>query len=229
MARSSFRGRKAATKRRPNVTLPPGRGWLQHDRGRECSASVDALEPLAASTCRPRSRAAALVGGPAALVQSWSMSSVSLDLEVLASLARWTADEAVRRLTGLADALTFEPDPERLAAVARALPTAVAELSPEVGAAVQQVAQRLVEHAPALPQDLDQLEPWLRVQWLRLGIAAGAPGLAEGRRDGTGALQLFVVERVLNEIVSGWQCHRATRLQLPQAPGDGVQLVRSLT
>lgn len=142
-----------------------------------------------------------VVEGHARSASGWyllGVSSAPLDLDVLSSLPRWPADVAVQRLGALHQALKVADEPERLAAVARALPRSVAELAPEVALAVQQVAQSLIAHAPVLPADIDRLEPWLRARWLRVGLAVGASGLAES-----------LEEPALHAALEGWSLDAA--------------------
>jgi HEAT repeat protein len=101
------------------------------------------------------------------------MDRPTLSLSSLESLHAWAAPEAVARLGALADALPTCGDPERLEALARALPAAVSGLEPEVCLALASVAAALVPHGPVIPRDVAELEPRLRVAWRRIQLAAG--------------------------------------------------------
>lgn len=94
------------------------------------------------------------------------------DLEHLDTLP---AADAVLRIAGVLDALPTCNDPEALEQLARALPTTVARLEPEVSQALQALAAALVPHGPQLPRDLAGLEPRLRFAWGRTALASGDP------------------------------------------------------
>lgn len=97
------------------------------------------------------------------------------DLERLDTLP---AAAAVLRIGALLDALPTCNDPGALEQLARALPTTVAGLEPEVCLALQELAAALVPQGPRIPQDLAALEPRLRIGWRRVQLASGEPGAA---------------------------------------------------
>ena len=96
------------------------------------------------------------------------------DLEHLDTLP---AADAVLRIAGVLDALPTCNDPEALEQLARALPTTVAKLEPEVSLALQALATALVPHGPQLPRDLAGLEIHARTSCVILGYRARASGV----------------------------------------------------
>ena len=110
-----------------------------------------------------------------------------------AGLAAWSPADAVARLAALAEVLPGHDDPPALAALAHALPDAVASLAPEVCLALQGVAMALVPHGPHIPGDLDELEPRLRNEWRRVQLAAGDPAALARLGD-----------EALLQVVHGW-------------------------
>ncbi|MEM7155380.1 MAG: HEAT repeat domain-containing protein [Myxococcota bacterium] len=103
------------------------------------------------------------------------MARPSADVALLQGLPSADPIDALEQLDALRERLSSLDDPEQLRALAQALPTNLAALSPEVAMAVHAVASALVEHQPTLPTDLAALDPWMRIQWLRVAIAAGSP------------------------------------------------------
>lgn len=91
----------------------------------------------------------------------------------LADLVAGTPVDAIARLTDLAEALPTCNDPSALAALARSVPEAVADLAPEVSLALHGLVAALVAHRPSIPRDLDLLEPRLRLAWRRVQLAVG--------------------------------------------------------
>ena len=121
------------------------------------------------------------------------MGRPSADVAFLQGLSSADPIDAMERLEELREQLATQGDPEQLRALAQALPPSIAELDAEVAMALHAVAQELIEHAPTLPTDLAALEPWMRVQWLRVAIAAGHE-LAEPLLD----------ETTLRHVMLGW-------------------------
>ncbi|MCA9709421.1 MAG: hypothetical protein KDK70_26505, partial [Myxococcales bacterium] len=109
------------------------------------------------------------------------MTGAGLEVDTLRGLAGRPAPEAVGELVALREALPAAGDPERLEALAGAIPRAVGELLPEVCLALCEVAEALVPHRPALLGDVARLEPALRIRWRRVVLAAGT--LAAGSLD----------------------------------------------
>ncbi|MEM9454365.1 MAG: HEAT repeat domain-containing protein [Myxococcota bacterium] len=108
-----------------------------------------------------------------------------LDETFLRELSDRSPSETVGRLTELRAAIPTAGDPERLRALARAMPSRVAGRSAEVALALCEVAMALVGHGVRVPPDVAELEPWLRVQWLRVGVASGEPGVLESLDETT--------------------------------------------
>lgn len=94
--------------------------------------------------------------------------------ETLAGIGALSPPEALTRLQAIAEALRACGSPERLGAIAGALPRHIADLSPEVALALAGVALALAHHNPRLPEDLERLGPRLRVEWLRVRLATQA-------------------------------------------------------
>lgn len=111
-----------------------------------------------------------------------------------AGLAAWSPADAVARLTALAEALPGCDEPQVLADLARALPEAVAALTPEVCLGLQGIAMALVGHGPRIPGDVDALEPRLGCAWRRVLLAASDDPDAPARMSDAALLQ----------VVHGW-------------------------
>ncbi len=94
--------------------------------------------------------------------------------ETFARLASLGPPEALERLHAIALALPSCDAPERVSAIASALPRRVEALAPEVGLALAELALSLAHHGPRIPERLDALAPRLQVEWLRVQLTAGA-------------------------------------------------------
>ncbi|PRQ09756.1 hypothetical protein [Enhygromyxa salina] len=90
----------------------------------------------------------------------------------LARLARLDPAEALTQVVTLRAAVPSCGVPERLDALAAALPARVGELAPELALELASLAALLVSHAPRLPDDVDALEPVVRAAWLRVGLSS---------------------------------------------------------
>lgn len=91
-------------------------------------------------------------------------------LSELAGLADLDGPDAIERVERLLAELPSCSDPERLDALARALPRQVATLAPELALSLRRLALALADHQPRIPTDLDRLEPVLRVAWLQVRL-----------------------------------------------------------
>lgn len=101
------------------------------------------------------------------------------------ALEALSVPEAARRLVRVRDSLATTNDPDALIALAKALPTRVAKLAPEVSSLVAEIAASLVASGPTIPRDLDAIEvAFVRIAWLRVALAAGDEAtLGEGGLD----------------------------------------------
>lgn len=129
--------------------------------------------------------------------------ALPLRAEALAGIAYAPAAEAVDRIAAVAAALPACDDPSLLHALAAALPRQLAALAPEVSLALAELAAALAPHAPpldaALPADLEDLPPRLRVLWLRAALRAGGASAAAARHHLAAA-----GEPLLLAVVHGW-------------------------
>jgi hypothetical protein len=113
-----------------------------------------------------------------------SISELDRAPRTLATLATLERPEAVARLEAIRGLLDSCGDPQRLESIARAIPRHVATLAPEVCLAVRQLALALAHHGPRLPEDVDQLEPRLRIAWLQVRLTIlDDPGQLETIND----------------------------------------------
>jgi hypothetical protein len=99
-----------------------------------------------------------------------SVSELDRAPRTLATLTTLEWPEAVAKLVAIRALLDSCSDPQRLETIARALPRHVAALAPEPCLALRHLALALVHHNPRLPEDLDRLEPRLRIAWLQVRL-----------------------------------------------------------
>jgi hypothetical protein len=106
------------------------------------------------------------------------MAEVVMDTPILASaveiLARLDSHEtadALAKIDKIISALPSCNAPERLEAIAAALPLRVSAYAPELTLALAKLALELVHHRPRLPEDLEALPPVLHVAWWRVRLS----------------------------------------------------------
>lgn len=98
-------------------------------------------------------------------------------VETLARLDTHETPDALARIETILSALPSCNAPERLAALAAALPRRVGGYPAELALALARLALELVHHRPRLPEDIDTLAPALQVAWLRVRLSvAEQPG-----------------------------------------------------
>lgn len=153
------------------------------------------------------------------------MARPAAEIALLQRLPHTDPVEAVQGLDALHERLPSMGDPQRLRALAQALPREIATLDPNVAMALHGVASALVEHEPRIPTDLAKLEPWLRVQWLRMAISAGSE-LAESLLDDT-TLRHVVHEWSLDRVLSPKRLiERLCTAEDPRLRREGLQRLR---
>jgi hypothetical protein len=113
--------------------------------------------------------------------------------EWLPQLGTLAPPQAIARVTALDDSLAGCKDPDLLTELAAALPARVVGLDPQVCLALASVARQLVTYQPRIADDIEQLEPRLYIEWLRVQIAA----------DGVATLERLD-DHVLLGVVGGW-------------------------
>jgi HEAT repeat protein len=91
---------------------------------------------------------------------------------ILASLPARPWPDALAAVQQILAQLDCCGDPQRLEAIAGALPRHVAPLAPELCLALRQLALALARAGanPRLPEDLDRLEPRLQIAWLQVRL-----------------------------------------------------------
>lgn len=97
---------------------------------------------------------------------------------MLAGLAHRPWPDALAGVAAIRGMLGHCDDPDTLDAIAAALPRRLAPLAPELALALAGLALALADHGPTLPEDvedIDQIEPALRVAWLRVRLSVGMP------------------------------------------------------
>lgn len=101
------------------------------------------------------------------------MTSAPMRGTELQDLSKLSPVEAVERLAEVAAALPSCESSEVLGKLARSVPVRLSSLAPEVALALGEVVLSLASSGVRLPEDVAELAPRLRVQWLRVGLLAG--------------------------------------------------------
>lgn len=109
------------------------------------------------------------------------MDTPALAPRMLAGLAHRPWPDTLASVAAIRGMLGHCDDPATLDAIAAALPRRLAPLAPELALALAGLALALADHGPTLPEDIedveaiDQIEPALRLAWLRVRVSVGMP------------------------------------------------------
>jgi HEAT repeat protein len=116
----------------------------------------------------------------------------------LHDLVKTTPATAIARLLALKPAIESCSDPDTLTALAAAIPQQVADLTPEIGLTLVDIAKLLTFHQPPIPADTHLLTPQLQTAWLRVQINSGD----------LSAFSRLPADQVVR-VVSGWSVEQA--------------------